>query len=800
MKTLRHCICLKLCVLGGILQITAAQARRPPTPDPTYGLPIPKSVQFVSSTTQPVKWIWTNHVADNQTIYARRVFTLERLPRKAVLYITADDLFTLYVNGQELDHSSPQTGDGFVWQHVHAVPLTSHLHMGKNVIAVRAVNGGGPAGLIAMLDADGKMLLCTDKNWRVTEQAESSDNWTTLDYDDSSWPAATVEASLGDAPWNELIGWPGYDSVDVPYLAHITLPVVGILDVQAGAGKITVDSHHPGHIEVVAPPQNSGRTPPSFVVDFGKEVAGRVRLLVKGEGIIEVGTGESEDEAVMKPWGGIHTFDTRSMSSPLYTPYSAFHYAKITCYAPPGASDTPLTVDVSLDFKYYPVQYKGSFDCSDPLLTRIWYVGAYTAHLCMQEDIWDAPKRDRARWMGDLQVSGRVIDTVFADKFLMEQTMQRLRDDAQGGNPPADLPKNHVNGIPGYSAAWVVGLTDFYKHIGDKDYLMKQHDLLASMIAYMEGDLDDQGLFANKHGAWDYVDWSPDFNGDSPLARIATQMYYIKAAKDAAFLFREMGDMSNAEHCQQLADRLTQAAHQHWLSPQTDTFGLRRQENAMAIFAGATTPAETTAIYQAVFAPESPAWSYIATPYYNNYVIYAMSLAGHTQAALNFIRRYWGGMIAEGATTFWEGYDPSWPKKHFHLYLQADNGMGTFVSLCHGWSSGPTSFLTERVLGVRPTGAGYATAVIAPDLAGLQWAEGNVPTPHGLLHIRVQALKNGGERVDLMLPPDVKADVQLHGKARLVGSSMQPQFQADENVSHFTLDRAGHYVFESTEG
>ncbi|HLI47153.1 MAG TPA: hypothetical protein VKV18_00480, partial [Chthonomonas sp.] len=508
---------LGLCLLVSLIGAGAAEARRPPTPDPTYGLPIPKSVRFATSTQQPVKWIWANHVADNQTIYARRTFTLERVPQKAVLYITADDFFTLYVNGHELDYSAPQPGNGFVWRQVHAVLLTPHLHTGKNVIAVRALNAGGPAGLICMLMADNKPILRTDKSWRVTEQTNLPSDWIDTDYDDSSWPYATEEAALGDAPWNELDGWPGYSS-DVPYLAHITLPVVGVLDVQQGAGSLHVDSSHPGHMQVVAPPQDSGRTPPSLVVDFGKEVAGRVRLIVKGDGIIQVGTGESEDEAVMKPWGGIHTFDTRTMVSPLYTPYSAFHYAKITFYAPPGASDTPLTVDVSLDFKYYPVQYKGSFDCSDPLLTRIWYVGAYTAHLCMQEDIWDAPKRDRARWMGDLQVSGRVIDTVFADKFLMEQTMQRLRDDAQGGNPPADLPKSHVNGIPGYSAAWVVGLTDFYKHIGDKDYLMKQHDLLASMIAYMEGDLDDDGLFANKHGAWDYVDWSPDFNGDSPLA------------------------------------------------------------------------------------------------------------------------------------------------------------------------------------------------------------------------------------------------------------------------------------------
>src|SRR5579875_3683590 len=87
---------------------------------------------------------------------------------------------------------------------------------------------------------------------------------------------------------------------------------------------------------------------------------------------------------------------------------------------------------------------------SDPLLNRIWELGAYTSHLCMQDDIWDAPKRDRARWMGDLDVSGHVIDAVFADHFLMQETMNALIHDA---GQPVDRDVNH---IPGYSAFWVM--------------------------------------------------------------------------------------------------------------------------------------------------------------------------------------------------------------------------------------------------------------------------------------------------------------------------------------------------------
>jgi hypothetical protein len=44
------------------------------------------------------------------------------------------------------------------------------------------------------------------------------------------------------------------------------------------------------------------------------------------------------------------------------------------------------------------------------------------------------------------------------------------------------------------------------------------------------------------------------------------------------------------------------------------------------------------------------------------------------------------------------------------------------------------------VLGVEPTKPGYAEYSVAPDLAGLDWAEGVVPTPCGPISVSV---KNG---------------------------------------------------------
>ena len=254
------------------------------------------------------------------------------------------------------------------------------------------------------------------------------------------------------------------------------------------------------------------------------------------------------------------------------------------------------------------MQYKGAFDCSDPLLTKIWYTGAYTAHLCMQEDIWDAPKRDRARWIGDMHVSGEVINDAFGDKFLMEQTLDRLRADAQHGRPDTDPPNDHVNGIPGYSCAWVCTLADFHRHAGDYAFLNTQHDRLLSLLQYMQGELDDRGVFVDKRGKWPFVDWSPDFDGNHPPALATTHLFYIKAAHEAAFLLREMGDTANADKYAAWADALTDAARQFLPDAATSTYGSRLQENAMAVYSGAATPAQVTAIAQNILTPDSDAW------------------------------------------------------------------------------------------------------------------------------------------------------------------------------------------------
>lgn len=75
-------------------------------------------------------------------------------------------------------------------------------------------------------------------------------------------------------------------------------------------------------------------------------------------------------------------------------------------------------------------------------------------------------------------------------------------------------------------------------------------------------------------------------------------------------------------------------------------------------------------------------------------------------------------------------------------------------SLCHAWGSSPIYLLGKYYLGVKPTAPGYAEYEIKPNLGGLQWMEGKVPTPNGEValyvsksEIKVKASEGEGKLV-----------------------------------------------------
>jgi hypothetical protein len=486
---------------------------------------------------------------------------------------------------------------------------------------------------------------------------------------------------------------------------------------------------------------------PSLMLDFGREVAGR--LLIESncdcEAQVQLSYGESESEAL----SGAHYLGSNLLRIPprgiARGPKSGFRYAWLRFVS--GAPETSFRA-IRLEGIAYPVEYKGSFESSDELINRIWETAAHTAHLCMQDGVWDAPKRDRGWWVGDLDGSGPVISDVFADHVLLNETLTRLM-------PPAG---QHVNGIPGYTALWVTTLADLYRHDGDKAALETRHAALLTLLGRMDQELDGSGHFLNKSHRWLFVDWSPDLFGYTDEAREGTEFEFVRGYREGAWLLSEMGDAATAAKYQSYAETLASEARAEFARADGE-FGNRWQLNAMAVLAGVAEERNYANVWaQSLHSVgQGESQEQTISPYFNEYLLQAMARMGHRREALDWMRQYWGGMIAEGATSFWEAYDLRWPKQDPHQSLQADGVTGYFVSMAHGWSSGPAAWLMEEVLGIRAAASGFRKAIIRPDLLGLDWVKGQVPSPRGA--IRVEMRSKPEMTIDLSIPVGVEATV-----------------------------------------
>jgi hypothetical protein len=738
----------------------------------------------------PEEYIWTRLAAGEKAPskdniaphYFRKDFDLAAVPRQATLYIAGPRSAKIWLNGALLadftsDLNSP------LGMHVFAVSVASALHPGANNLAIEAVRGKGvmsfpnteavrqlTAGLVLVAKivpapegVPASDLLHTDGSWKSSTVANAG--WNQPDAGIEGWQPVQslggIESNIEFLQWNAdagLYAWPGYEGTS-SFLAHMPVPVARVLASYRGDGALVGLDSLPkgGELHLTTPTsQWSEDHAPSMLLDFGRELTGRV--VVESDSaapiVVSVQTGESEPETMKSPLLGVIQLQIPPEGSG-HTPKSAFRYARIRILS--GGNDVRIR-SIHVDHIYYPVQYQGSFQSSDPLLNRIWETGAYTAHLCMQDDIWDAPKRDRGRWMGDLDVSGRVIEDVFGDSMLIEDTLDRLLG-------PADAPMGHVDGIPGYSTFWFTGAANLYRHTGDRDFLRRTHDRMLQLLQVIDSEFDDHNLFANKGRKWLFVDWSAGLSGDSSETRRATTLQALQGYREAVYLLTEEGDQTNARKYQTKADAIEASSRKLLLNSATDTFGPRWQTNATAVLSGAATPEQYDSIWRNVLsqvghpAPEGMMYPPI-TPYYGDFVLRAMAQMNRREDALQWIRSYWGGMMKEGATSLWESYDPSWPKKDFHASLEGDDQTGYYLSLAHGWSAGPTSWLSEEVLGVQPTAAGFRHVTIRPDLLDLQWIEGSVPTPTGVIKVAAHQTESGCT-YDITLPAQVEAAVSL---------------------------------------
>jgi alpha-L-rhamnosidase len=205
------------------------------TRDPTPAMqepPLP-SGKGPARALQGCSWVWYPETDSQQqappgTRYFRNQVTLPAgiSIKKAAFAGTADNSFTLFVNGKKAGHGD-SSAEG--WRNPVELDVTSLLSPGLNQLSIAAVNGGdqlNPAGLIGRLTvelASGAVVTVpVSKAWKTSK--EKAQNWAEATFDDSAWTAARELVPYGAGVWGTLSGHLTLSLVKAnPFLGHCDL-------------------------------------------------------------------------------------------------------------------------------------------------------------------------------------------------------------------------------------------------------------------------------------------------------------------------------------------------------------------------------------------------------------------------------------------------------------------------------------------------------------------------------------------------------------------------------------------------
>ncbi len=531
----------------------------------------------------------------------------------------------------------------------------------------------------------------------------------------------------------------------------------------------------------VANPQNvlSGQptrltgTNSSITLDFGKEVGGLATLSfgAASDGGQQVGLAFSESSLYVGNDSDISATHEGRGDGALTAPAPANgSYTMPNQYLRGGfryltvflrTSGWVELTRASLNFtpapgKANPADYANYFYSNDNLLNRIWYGGAYTVQMSTiasnQGRAWPAPatlwnnaavigvgtavvsdaaKRDRNVWPGDL---GIATPTAYASTNEMESTRNALTTLYNMQNASGELPYSgppfNLWGSDTYHM-WTLNVSSlYYNYTADRAWLDSVWPKLTRGMTYIINKIDGSGLLNVTNTA----DWAR--SGQGGLNLQANALLYATLT-GASRLAAVEGDSALATGYANRAATLKAAANSRlWdagagLYRDNPTSGMYPQDgNSLAVWYGLTdTPAKNTTIVQRLaqrwnaYGATTPEWGGGIHPFPGSMEVHAHFTANDDTTALAQIRRTWGYMLDSPIgtkSTMWEG-------------ISANGGLAynpPFMSLSHGWSTGPTSALTFDVLGTapEPTIGQYR---FVPHPGDLTSVEGRITMPQG---------------------------------------------------------------------
>ncbi len=513
-----------------------------------------------------------------------------------------------------------------------------------------------------------------------------------------------------------------------------------------------------------------------LLLDFGRMTVGWWELDLEAEEgtyITLLGFESMQDGARDLPWGVNNALRYRCREG-RQTYRSVVRrgcrYLAVSVRPAENAAEPVRIHSVRTVLSTYPVEERGAFECSDPLLNRIWQMGAYTTRLCMEDTYVDCPTYEQTFWVGDARNAGAVNHYAFGAYDLSRRSLL-LAAESMERSPVVEsqVPSAWKETLITWSLLWVLACEEYWQLTGDLDFVEQVYPAVAGQAQALAEHVGDDGLL--RYPGYHLMDWAPM---DNPPGAAVTHgnAWYVETLRRQAVLARVVGCEQDARRAEELSHRIIAAMNAllwdnrrkayrdclHGDGRHSEVFSEQTQIAALLCLCA---PPERDAIVASYIGKPQEWMLRVGSPFTLFFAFEALARLGRYEEILAITRERWGFMLERGATTCWEtfpGWEPDgrWTRSH-----------------CHAWSTGPTYFLSRYQLGVAPLEPGFTPALIAPQPAGLSWARGRVPTPHGEIHV---SWRDEAKMflLEAALPPGVSALVRAPipaepGRLELVG-------------------------------
>ncbi len=433
-----------------------------------------------------------------------------------------------------------------------------------------------------------------------------------------------------------------------------------------------------------------------IILDFGKEMRGGIRILCYRSDLqpVRIRFGESVGECcaelgVGEEYAGNQ--DSRNISEFTRRQNATNdHSLRDFTVCLPSWSDMPLG---DTGFRFVRLDFTGECTvksilctntilsrrakyryCGDKDLEKIFKTAKRTVDLCAGSGyIWDGIKRDRLMWVGDLAPQVLALTTLYGRTSEVERSLEF-------GKKYAPLPM-WMNNMPTYSMWWIISLKDYLERTGAEDFILGQMDYLERLVEQIAAGV-------NEKGDMDYVSYFVDWARAGDLEeREGARAINILAAKAAISLLERFG--RNTDTAKKLLENLLKQP----ICPESKVCIALKY-----LAVGDLTGDEKNTLLTGGAEGMSTFMSY--------YVLKAV-YAFDRELSYDMLRKYYGGMLSLGATTFWEDFEleqlsgtpihkmPQKNKPDCHGDFGKHCYIGFRRSLCHGWSAGIIAFMKE---------------------------------------------------------------------------------------------------------